>query len=92
MTAITSTGPLNRHEYYAFIEALLHAERIQLRSFEEALRQGVKAGHFFEGCLPIEIMAERGKDTLAFGPMRPGGTQRSTRRQAAFCRGAIKTG
>jgi methylenetetrahydrofolate--tRNA-(uracil-5-)-methyltransferase len=65
--------PLNRDEYYAFIEALLHAERIQLRSFEEALRQGVKAGHFFEGCLPIEIMAERGKDTLAFGPMRPVG-------------------
>jgi methylenetetrahydrofolate--tRNA-(uracil-5-)-methyltransferase len=65
--------PLNRDEYFAFIEALLHAERIQLRSFEEALRQGVKAGHFFEGCLPIEIMAERGKDTLAFGPMRPVG-------------------
>jgi methylenetetrahydrofolate--tRNA-(uracil-5-)-methyltransferase len=65
--------PLNRDEYYAFIEALLHAERIQLRSFEEVMRQGVKAGHFFEGCLPIEIMAERGKETLAFGPMRPVG-------------------
>ena len=65
--------PLNKEEYYTFIEALLHAERIKLRSFEEAVREGVKAGHFFEGCLPVEIMAERGKDTLAFGPMRPVG-------------------
>jgi len=65
--------PLNKEEYYAFIEALLHAERIKLRAFEEAMRGGVKAGHFFEGCLPIEIMAERGKDTLAFGPLRPVG-------------------
>jgi methylenetetrahydrofolate--tRNA-(uracil-5-)-methyltransferase len=65
--------PLNKEEYYAFVEALLHAERIELRSFEEAIRSGVKAGHFFEGCLPIEIIAERGLDSLAFGPMRPVG-------------------
>jgi methylenetetrahydrofolate--tRNA-(uracil-5-)-methyltransferase len=65
--------PLTKDEYYTFIDALLHAERIELRSFEEAVRNGVKAGHFFEGCLPIEIMAERGKDSLAFGPMRPVG-------------------
>ncbi|MGZ9224524.1 MAG: methylenetetrahydrofolate--tRNA-(uracil(54)-C(5))-methyltransferase (FADH(2)-oxidizing) TrmFO, partial [Anaerolineales bacterium] len=37
--------PLNREEYYAFVEALLNAERIELRSFEEAIRSGVKAGH-----------------------------------------------
>jgi len=65
--------PLTYEEYYAFVEALLQAERIQLRSFEEAIKSGVKAGHFFEGCLPIEIIAERGIDSLAFGPMRPVG-------------------
>jgi methylenetetrahydrofolate--tRNA-(uracil-5-)-methyltransferase len=65
--------PLNKDEYYAFVEALLKAERIELREFETAIRGGVKAGHFFEGCLPIEIIAERGLDSLAFGPMRPVG-------------------
>ena len=65
--------PLNREEYYAFVDALLHAERIELRTFEEAIKSGVKAGHFFEGCLPIEVIAERGLDSLAFGPMRPVG-------------------
>jgi methylenetetrahydrofolate--tRNA-(uracil-5-)-methyltransferase len=65
--------PLTKEEYYNFVHALLAAERIELRSFEQAIRSGVKAGHFFEGCLPIEIIAERGEDSLAFGPMRPVG-------------------
>ncbi len=65
--------PLDRDQYYGFVEALLQAERIELRSFEEAIRSGVKAGHFFEGCLPVEIIAERGRDSLAFGPLRPVG-------------------
>lgn len=65
--------PLTKAEYYQFVEALLGAERIELRSFEETIRSGVKAGHFFEGCLPVEIIAERGKDSLAYGPMRPVG-------------------
>jgi len=67
--------PFTEEEYESFIEALLEAERIELRSFEEAIRAGVKAGshHFFEGCLPVEIIAERGHDSLAFGPMRPVG-------------------
>lgn len=65
--------PFTKEEYYAFVEALLHAERIELRAFEESIRSGVKAGHFFEGCLPVEIIAERGVDSLAFGPMRPVG-------------------
>jgi len=65
--------PFTKEEYSTFVEALLHAERIELRSFEDAIKSGVKAGHFFEGCLPIEIIAERGIDTLAFGPMRPVG-------------------
>src|SRR5687768_8411980 len=65
--------PLTKEEYYTFVKALLNAERIELRAFEEAIKTGVKAGHFFEGCLPIEIIAERGLDSLAFGPMRPVG-------------------
>src|SRR5215510_14420663 len=65
--------PFTREEYYAFVEALLQAQRIELRAFEEAIKSGVKAGHFFEGCLPVEIIAERGVDSLAFGPMRPVG-------------------
>ena len=65
--------PLTREEYSTFVNALLEAERIELRSFEEAIKGGVKAGQFFEGCLPIEIIAERGFDSLAFGPMRPVG-------------------
>ncbi|HEX5837923.1 MAG TPA: methylenetetrahydrofolate--tRNA-(uracil(54)-C(5))-methyltransferase (FADH(2)-oxidizing) TrmFO [Anaerolineales bacterium] len=65
--------PFTKEEYYAFVEALLTAERIELYDFEEAIKNGVKAGHFFEGCLPVEIIAERGLDSLAFGPMRPVG-------------------
>jgi len=65
--------PFTKQEYYTFVEALLKAERIELRSFEEAIKSGVKAGRFFEGCLPVEIIAERGVDSLAFGPMRPVG-------------------
>ena len=65
--------PFTKEEYYAFVEALLKAERIELRAFEEAIKSGVKAGHFFEGGLPEEIIAERGIYSLAFGPMRPVG-------------------
>jgi methylenetetrahydrofolate--tRNA-(uracil-5-)-methyltransferase len=65
--------PFTKEEYYSFVRELLHAERIELRAFEEAIKSGVKAGHFFEGCLPVEIIAERGLDSLAFGPMRPVG-------------------
>ena len=63
--------PFTKEEYYDFVRALKDAERIELRSFEDAIRSGVKAGQFFEGCLPVEIIAERGEDSLAFGPMRP---------------------
>lgn len=65
--------PFREEEYYTFVDALLLAERIELREFEEAIKQGVKTGQFFEGCLPIEIIAERGRNSLAFGPMRPVG-------------------
>jgi methylenetetrahydrofolate--tRNA-(uracil-5-)-methyltransferase len=67
--------PFTKEEYEAFVDALLEAERIELKSFEKDLERGVKAGayHFFEGCLPVEIIARRGRNSLAFGPLRPVG-------------------
>jgi methylenetetrahydrofolate--tRNA-(uracil-5-)-methyltransferase len=56
---------LERDAYYAFVELLRRAETVPLHRFE--------AAHYFEGCLPIEVMASRGVDTLAFGPMKPVG-------------------
>jgi methylenetetrahydrofolate--tRNA-(uracil-5-)-methyltransferase len=57
--------PFTREEYEAFWEALVSAERVPLHDFEEP--------RFFEGCVPIEELAERGKDTLRFGPLKPVG-------------------
>jgi methylenetetrahydrofolate--tRNA-(uracil-5-)-methyltransferase len=67
--------PMTREEYENFVNALLEAERIPLKDFELELESGVRAGahEFFEGCLPVEILARRGRDTLAFGPLRPVG-------------------
>ena len=65
--------PFTKEQYIEFVNTLRTAERIELRSFEDAIRSGVKAGHFFEGCLPVEIIAERGEDSLTYGPMRPVG-------------------
>jgi methylenetetrahydrofolate--tRNA-(uracil-5-)-methyltransferase len=63
--------PFDRDQYYAFVDALADAERIPLRDMEAPIAGGIRAGAFFEGCLPIEVLAARGRDTLAFGPMRP---------------------
>jgi len=65
--------PMDECQYDAFVSALLSAERIPLREFETAIPGGVRAGlqRYFEGCLPIEVLAERGTESLAFGPMRP---------------------
>lgn len=66
--------PMTKEEYYDFLEALMEAEKVPLRDFEKAVP--------FEGCLPIEDMAERGRDTLLFGPMKPVGlTDPKTGRQ-----------
>ena len=69
--------PFNKAEYDFFLQALLTAERIKLHSFELQIKEGVKAGahHYFEGCLPAEIIAERGAKSLAFGPLRPVGLE-----------------
>jgi methylenetetrahydrofolate--tRNA-(uracil-5-)-methyltransferase len=60
-------------DYQAFVQELRTAHRIELHDFELGLKNGVTAGdeHFFEGCLPVEIIAERGEKALAYGPMRP---------------------
>jgi methylenetetrahydrofolate--tRNA-(uracil-5-)-methyltransferase len=67
--------PMTEEEYHAFVTALLEAERVQLRDFEREIEAGVKAGEdrYFEGCLPVEVIARRGREALAFGPLRPVG-------------------
>jgi len=57
--------PLDEAQYHAFIDALLEADKVPARDFEKLIH--------FEGCMPIEAMAERGRMTLAFGPMKPVG-------------------
>lgn len=58
--------PMNREEYEAFYNALLNAETAELHSFDK--KKGV-----YEGCMPIEVMASRGADTMRFGPLKPVG-------------------
>jgi len=67
--------PVDEAAYNRFVDALRSAERIQLKEFEVELEEGVAAGahQYFEGCLPVEILARRGRRALAFGPMRPVG-------------------
>ena len=57
--------PMTADEYYAFIEALTTAELSPIKDFEENM--------YFEGCLPVEVIASRGPETLRFGPMKPVG-------------------
>ena len=58
--------PLTREQYAAFIDALLRAEKTEFKEWE-------RKTPYFEGCLPIEVMAERGIETLRYGPMKPVG-------------------
>ena len=57
--------PLDREQYYAFIDAVLAGDKMAFREFETT--------PYFEGCMPIEVMAARGVETLRFGPMKPVG-------------------
>jgi methylenetetrahydrofolate--tRNA-(uracil-5-)-methyltransferase len=59
--------PMNQAEYEAFVNAVVQAPKIELKSFEKELER------YFEGCMPIEVLAARDIDSLAFGPMRPVG-------------------
>lgn len=58
--------PLDEDQYKAFLNALLEGEKTEFKEWE-------KSTPYFEGCLPVEVMAERGPDTLRFGPMKPVG-------------------
>jgi len=60
--------PMTEEEYKAFYGALISAEQAKLHDFEEG--EGLKV---FEGCMPVEVMASRGEDTLRYGPMKPVG-------------------
>ena len=59
--------PMTKEEYDRFVEALVNAETIELHDFEK------EDERFFEACLPVEVIAKRGHDALAFGPLRPVG-------------------
>jgi methylenetetrahydrofolate--tRNA-(uracil-5-)-methyltransferase len=56
--------PLTKEQYHAFVEGLLAGDKTEFRDWE-------KDTPYFEGCMPIEVMAERGPDTLRYGPMKP---------------------
>lgn len=58
-------APLHEGQYLAFVKAVLEANKVEARAFEDV--------KYFEGCLPIEVMAQRGEKTLAYGPMKPVG-------------------
>lgn len=57
--------PMDEGQYLSFINALKNAEKVPLKDFEKI--------HYFEGCLPVEVMLERGDETLRYGPMKPVG-------------------
>jgi methylenetetrahydrofolate--tRNA-(uracil-5-)-methyltransferase len=57
---------MTKEEYYAFVDALITAEKTEFKEWE-------KDTPYFEGCMPIEVMAERGPETLRYGPMKPVG-------------------
>ena len=59
--------PMNKEEYEAFYNALIHAERAPLHDFD------VNNPKVYEGCMPVEVLAQRGEGTLRFGPMKPVG-------------------
>lgn len=62
--------PMEKEEYERFYDALVTAEEAQLKDFDKELQKELKV---FEGCMPIEVMAKRGRETLLFGPLKPVG-------------------
>lgn len=69
--------PLSQEQYYAFIDALIAGDKTDFKQWE-------KNTPYFEGCLPIEVMAERGKETLRFGPMKPVGLTNPHKTEQAY--------
>ena len=62
--------PMNEEQYAAFYEALISAEEATLKEFDRESQKSIKV---FEGCMPVEVMARRGVDTLRYGPLKPVG-------------------
>ena len=58
--------PMNKEQYLKFYDILINSPKIELKDFE-------KKAKFFESCLPIEVLASRGVDTLRYGPLKPVG-------------------
>ena len=79
-----STAPWTKPAYNAFYEAMLAAEKVQPKEFEKIA--------YFESCIPIEVMAERGRQTMQFGPLKPVGLGESQDRCASLCCGSAPDG
>ena len=77
--------PMDEAQYKAFIAALLAGEKTDFKEWE-------KSTPYFEGCLPIEVMAARGEETLRFGPMKPVGLCDPRTGKAPLCRRATAPG
>ena len=67
--------PMNKEEYQTFYDALVSAETVELKDFEN---------NVFEGCMPIEVMAKRGTDTMRFGPLKPVGLYDSRKTEKPY--------
>ncbi len=74
--------PMTKEEYDAFYNALVNAEAAPLKSFDKEYQE--KELVVFEGCMPVEVMAKRGYDTLRYGPMKPVGLPLPTTGEDAF--------
>ncbi len=57
--------PLSEDQYYELVDDLIHGEKVETREFEKAI--------YFQSCMPVEVMCERGRETLRFGPLKPVG-------------------
>ena len=77
--------PMDKEQYEAFVAALNEGEKTEFKEWE-------KDTPYFEGCMPIEVMAERGVETLRYGPMKGVGLDDPTHRALALCRGPAAPG
>ena len=77
--------PMTREQYLAFHQGLLDGEKTEFKEWE-------KDTPYFEGCMPIEVAAERGVDTLRYGPMKPVGLDDPENRALALCGGPASPG
>ena len=73
--------PMNKEEYDAFYKALTEAKVAPLKAFDKELQEDITV---FEGCMPVEVMASRGYDTLRYGPMKPVGLPLPTTGEDAY--------